>query len=121
MSRPPLDLDPVTLAALTAAGLPDPVIADRLGCSTASVRRYRAVHAIPAAQPPAAGPQAAAARMRRYRATQARTTAYAPSWGAPWTDHDDQVLATLPLAQAAAQLGRTWAACVRRRDRLRRR
>ena len=119
MARPRLDLDPDVLRDLAGLGLPDAIIADRLGCSTRTVLRYRAMHGIPPSTRPTA-PLPASQVTARYRARLAAETALAPFYGLPWTPDDDAVVLALPPRRSAARLGRTWHACRARRDRLRR-
>lgn len=123
------------VAILAAAGASDSDIADVVGVAPRTVLRWRQAAGIPSAWTPprpahgrpgryARGCRcdtcqaAHAARMAAWRAAQQSKTRRAPSWGLPWTLEDDAVLEARGVSAATA-LGRTYAACANRLDRLR--
>jgi transposase len=130
------------LRQLAAQGLSDPEIADRLRVSARTVLRHRHRLGIGSAWKPPLPPHGTARRygnphrcrcracceantdaQRVWREQQQRATRQAVNYGEPWTDAEDAALRDAPpeltTAQLARDLGRSYDATRKRRERLR--
>lgn len=130
------------LRELVAAGLSDPAIAARLGISARTVLRRRHRLGIGSAWKPPLPPHGTARRYgnphrcrcracreantaehREWAAAQQRVTRGASNAGSPWTDAEDATIRAaspdVSTAALARELGRSYDATRKRRDRLR--